>query len=182
MVYEPQEDSEMLLDYISDYAYGHVLDMGTGSGILAFEAAKHANYVLAVDIDPEAVKHVKEEVVKNQVKNIAVRESDLFSDIEKDKKFNLIIFNAPYLPQEEGDVPDKALYGGAQGWEIIDAFLMDAYKHLEAEGTILLLFSSHTDENKVQILMSENYDYEKIAEKSFFFERLFIFKLTAKSR
>jgi len=182
MVYEPQEDSEMLLDYIPDYAYGHVLDMGTGSGLLAFEAAKHANYVLAVDIDSEAVANVKEEVIKRKLKNVAVRESNLFSNISSDKKFNLIIFNPPYLPKEEGDSYDKALYGGLQGWEIIDAFLIEAFKHLESEGVILMLFSSHTNEDRVKILMSINYDFEKIAEKSYFFERLFIYKLTAKSR
>ena len=40
-VYEPREDSLMLADYIKNYAKGSVLDVGTGSGILAHTAAKN---------------------------------------------------------------------------------------------------------------------------------------------
>ena len=188
MVYEPQEDTELLLEQIPNYAYGHVLDMGAGSGVLAIEAAKYATYVLAVDIDEEAVEKLRKKVTSLGIKNIAVRKSNLFSNIERDKRFNLILFNPPYLPKKgPGDVEDEgetnydlALYGGAEGWEIIGSFLTDAHKHLEPGGVILMIFSSLTGEEKVKQLMSENYHYEKISEKSFFFERLYLYKLRLK--
>jgi ribosomal protein L11 methyltransferase len=48
-----------------------VLDLGTGSGILAIASAKlGASYTLALDIDPEAIGNAKENITKNKVQKI----------------------------------------------------------------------------------------------------------------
>ena len=61
-MYEPQEDSFLLQKQVKKYAKGIVLDMGTGSGILAVEAAKSQKVVkvYAVDIDNVAIDYCKE--------------------------------------------------------------------------------------------------------------------------
>ncbi len=56
-----------------------VIDVGTGSGILAIAAALlGAGHVLAVDIDPDAVRVATENVAHNHVENtVTVQEGDL---------------------------------------------------------------------------------------------------------
>ena len=107
--------------------------MGTGAGILALEAAKHAEEIVAVDINSEAVEQVK----KTKNKKIKAIQSDLFDNI--DGKFDLIIFNPPYLP-DDPEVKDIALDGGPEGYEFIERFLKKTKPYLKEDGKILLLY------------------------------------------
>ena len=67
--YTPKEDSFMMLEQVKRYSKGNVLDMGTGSGILAIEAAKKAKKVIAADIDKEALKEAENNAKKQKIKN-----------------------------------------------------------------------------------------------------------------
>src|SRR3989344_7040082 len=58
-----------------------VLDMGTGTGILALIISKYAKKVIASDINEMAVKSAQENVNLNKIGNIEVRQSDLFEKI-----------------------------------------------------------------------------------------------------
>ena len=176
-VYAPQEDSQLLKCYIKMYLEekqdAHVLDMGTGSGILAQEAARYANDVIAVDINPAAVEAVK----KLHLPKVTARESDLFQHVPE--TFDLILFNAPYLP-DDPYVKDIALDGGKDGHEVIRRFLKDAKRHLNEHGRILLLFSSLTNEKKIQQLIHQyNFQYKEIASAPYFMERLLIYEVSA---
>lgn len=69
-----------------------VLDVGTGSGILAIAASKlGASQVLGTDISNEAVTATKENIALNDVDNIDVRKANLLKDI--DDKYDLIVAN-----------------------------------------------------------------------------------------
>ena len=104
MIYQPREDSYLIQKHVRKYAEGRVLDMGTGSGILAKEAASSPNVreVVAVDINKKVIdklnKEFSEEITKSKQK-IKLLKSDLFSKV--DGTFNLIICNPPYLPQDK---------------------------------------------------------------------------------
>ncbi|MEK6917169.1 MAG: 50S ribosomal protein L11 methyltransferase, partial [Nanoarchaeota archaeon] len=78
IIYEPREDSYLLQKYVEMYSKGSVLDMGTGSGIQAITASKKAKEVVAVDINPEAVKQTKLALEIEKIKNVKVLQSDLF--------------------------------------------------------------------------------------------------------
>ncbi|MBI5390433.1 methyltransferase [Candidatus Woesearchaeota archaeon] len=166
MLYEPAEDSFLLRDHLKPYAKGRVLDMGTGSGILAQEAAQYADNVIAADINPEA------RGVATQ--NITFIETNLFQNIKG--TFDLIIFNPPYLPNVKSHC-DPALDGGKQGYEVIARFLQDAGKFLKHRGHILLLFSSYSKPRKVKLLMQEHYTFQLIATQKLFFEELYVYVL-----
>jgi HemK-related putative methylase len=181
-IYIPREDSFLLKkniikiynDYFKDTNKKiEILDIGTGSGILAKEASKYGS-VIAVDINPEAIKYCKKE--HKNIKNIKFIESDLFSNINE--KFDLIIFNPPYLPEDE--IKDIALTSG-DGTKTINKFLKHAKDYLFYKGKILLLFSSLTNKEKVEnILIKQNYEFKQIDEQKMFFEKLYVYEINYK--
>lgn len=103
-VYEPTEDSFLFAENLAVRKGDTVLDMGTGCGILGIIAAKKAAKVVAVDINPYAVRCARENAKLNHVidKTFFVQ-GDLFAPIRKGEKFDLILFNAPYLPSERSE-------------------------------------------------------------------------------
>lgn len=174
--YTPREDSFMLLEQVKRYSRGNVLDMGTGSGILAVEASKKAKKVIAADIDKNALKEAEKNAKKKKIKNISFAHSDLFSKIKK-QKFDLIIFNPPYLPQDKG-IKDGAIYGGEKGYETICRFLENANDYLKENGIILLLFSSLSKKERIDGFIEDfGFDKELLGEKPLFFERLYAYKI-----
>lgn len=169
MIYEPRDDSRMLEKQVRSFAAGMVLDMGTGCGIQAFAALEKAKEVEACDINEEAVEFVKSKGVK-------AYKSDLFEKVSG--KFDLIIFNPPYLPldKDEDDESRVITTGGKHGCEIIERFLKEAKNYLNENGIILLVFSSLSG-NVNKILEDNGYCYEKLDEKKVFFESLYVYKI-----
>ncbi len=181
MVYQPREDSELLNQFVKEYAEEKtVLDIGTGSGIQALTAAEVAEEVLAVDISEEAVEHVKEESEKRDLNNLKVLKSNLFEKVNK--KFDLIIFNPPYLPEskkkELSDGNKTALCGGEKGHELITKFLRQVKKHLKDNGKILLLFSSLSNKELInQTIKEEGMHFKKLVTEAHFFEKLYVYEI-----
>ena len=171
MIYEPAEDSYLLQKQVKIYVKKDmkVLDLGTGSGIQAETAKQITNNVLAADINKEAVEFVK----KKGIKSI---QSDLFSNIKE--KFDLIIFNPPYLPEDKREDKESALTttGGKHGYEIIEKFLKQVKNHLNKEGKILLLFSSLTNKEKINQILKENeFTFDIVASQKLPQELLYVY-------
>ena len=177
-MYEPAEDSYLLQKYVKKYAEGKVLDIGTGSGIQATTAAKKKNVdsVLAVDIDNDVISSLKKEIKKKKNNDkITLRESDLFSNVMG--KFDTIIFNPPYLPDDE-NVKDSALYGGKQGYEILEQFISEVSDYLNESGIVLIVFSSLTKKEKVDQAIEGNLlKFEELDSEKLFFEKLYCYKV-----
>ena len=174
--YEPREDSSMLERYVRQYAKGKVLDIGTGSGIQAIAAAQNKNVksVLATDIQKSAIDYCKKNTKNNKVKFIV---SDLFNKIKKNEKFDTIISNPPYLPQEL-KLKDLTIEGGKKGYEIIERFLSDVNNFLNPNGIILLVFSSLTKKEKVEEFTKNNLlDFEELEKVHIFFEDIYVYLL-----
>ncbi len=172
-IYEPAEDSfllsETLKDYIKKNKINSALEVGCGSGI-QLQVLKEAKIkkILGVDINPKAVKHCKN-------LGFNVIESDLFEKIKD--KFDLIIFNPPYLPydEKEPESSQTSTTGGIKGSEIINEFLSQAYKHLKDTAKILLLCSSLT-----KGINLKKYNKKILSQKKLFFERLYVYELWKK--
>ena len=96
-VYPPSEDSYLLIECI-DVGKEKVLEIGTGTGIIALHAAKNGAVVTTVDKNQKAVKNARGNAEKNGI-NIDIKQSDLFSSV--DGMFDVIIFNPPYLPSDK---------------------------------------------------------------------------------
>ena len=181
-VYEPAEDSLLFAQNLQVKNNSEVLDMGTGCGILGIIAAKNASKVVAVDINPYAVRCAKENAKSNKVLNkmFFVR-GDLFTPFRTTVKFDVILFNAPYLPSENIEAKnwlESAWSGGINGRQIIDRFICEAPKHLKRKGCILLMQStlSKVDET-LSRFEQKRLRTKIIAERALpFFETLVLIK------
>lgn len=171
-VYEPSDDTFLMLDALDgvDRPLGSALELGTGTGIVAIYCAKRGACVTATDINEYALSLSKENAGLNGVaERIKFVKSDLFDNV--DGSFDTMIFNPPYLPEEEPR--DTALDGGKEGYELAERFLEDMPGHLKKDGRCYLLLSS-IDEPEILL---RAYKHRAIAEKRFFFERLCVFEI-----
>jgi release factor glutamine methyltransferase len=194
-MYTPREDSFLIKKHIKEFCKPNskVLDVGTGSGILAKEASKYSKDVTASDIDNDVIKELrvklklhllraKTNLCKTKTKQsshtskITLIHSNLFSKINKKQKFDLIIFNPPYIPTKKSEFKYIDLDGGKNGTEIIEKFLKQAKKHLKPDGKILLLTSS-LNKNIESLFKKYNYNYLLLDEEKFFFEKLSVWML-----
>lgn len=168
MIYEPDEDSHLIEKHIRHYAKNKkVLDMGTGSGILAREALKYTKDVAASDINEECLKDIK---------NARTIRSDLFENINE--KYDLIIFNPPYLPNDEREDGESALSttGGKEGYEILKSFIKSLRNHLRRNGKVLIVFSSLTNKKKIDSILRENkFKFKVLEEKKIPYETLYCY-------
>lgn len=179
-IYEPREDSYLLQKHVAKYATGCVLDVGTGSGIQALTAIKNSDVrdVVAIDINPAAVQQLNNKIKTEKIRKIKAKVSNLFENITT--KFDLIIFNPPYLPQDPGlGTPDPALCGGKKGWETSEQFLQKASGHLVPHGKILFLFSTLTNKEKIDAIIQDNLlQFKQIDSQKLSFEELYVYEIT----
>ncbi len=180
-MYSPKEDSYFLSEVLEEYFGNYdnekkikikILDMGSGSGIQAETAIENGvkrKNILAADIDKNSLDYIKSR------KNVKTIHSDLFEKINE--KFDLVVFNPPYLPI---DSYDKGIdtTGGEKGDEVIVRFLKDLKNYLNEDGRALLLLSSLTPRYKINKVMGkQGLEKNKIAEKYLFFEKLEIWEI-----
>lgn len=171
-VYYPMEDSYLLAEQVERFAFGKVLDMGTGSGINGIAAALKGCDVTFADIDAKAIRCAKENATANGVAGNFIK-SDMFESI--DGKFNTIIFNPPYLESARVAERDIALDGGAKGRELIDKFIEAYPSFIEDEYVVLLLESSINGyESDVK-----RHNFEVVAKERFFFEEIAVLKISS---
>jgi release factor glutamine methyltransferase len=136
----------MLADCLSREQLGPgsaVLDLGTGSGLLAVTAALTGARVVAVDVSRRALASVRLNARLNRVA-VDGRRGDLFAAV-LGERFDVIVSNPPYLPSV-GDPPKR---GAARAWDagptgrlFIDRICSQAHEHLSPGGVLLLLHSS----------------------------------------
>jgi release factor glutamine methyltransferase len=145
-VYEPSEDSFFFAENLHLQAKAGVLDMGTGSGILGIIASKNAREVTFIDLNPYAIRCAKRNALINNVESqTKFIQGDLFSPLREASKFDTILFNAPYVPSEQGEENSwigRAWAGGTTGRRVIDKFIFTAPKQLEQSGEIFLMQSN----------------------------------------
>ena len=125
-VYIPAEDSYLLADNLEIEQGQSVLEIGTGSGIVAMYASKLTDKITVTDINFDACELARKNFEDNGIENIEILFGNLFEPVEN-RKFDVILFNTPYLPTEDGEVLDDtinyAFDGGLNGRKVIDLFL-----------------------------------------------------------
>ena len=172
-VYEPAEDTFLLARNLKIKEGDIALDVGTGTGIIALLMARKARFVLGVDVNPIAVELAKENAKINGITNVQFKLSNLFENVTG--KFDIITFNAPYLPGEPEEPIDLALVGGKTGREVLDSFLEQFDNYLHEKGVVQIVQSSITGiEETLRKLESKGFTTEITAKERYFFEEIVV--------
>lgn len=176
-IYRPAEDTYLLLGAALKEARpeDRAIEIGCGSVLISKELATRVRSVLATDINPHAVRGAKDV-------GIDTVRADLFRGIKG--RFDLIIFNPPYLPTQEeertGGWIDRALDGGESGRETINRFLEQLGSNLNPGGRALLLVSSLTGLEAVKKKAAAEWlQTREVACEGCFFERLHVLRIEA---
>jgi release factor glutamine methyltransferase len=173
-VYIPAEDSYLLADNLEIKKGQSVLEIGTGTGVVAMYASKLTDSITVTDINFDACELARKNFEQNSIENIEILFGNLFEPV-KNRKFDVILFNTPYLPTEEGEVLDDtinyAFDGGLNGRKVLDVFLNEAGNHLNDGGIIQMIQSSLSGNQETLDKLDElGFIAEIKASEHFFFE------------
>jgi release factor glutamine methyltransferase len=157
----------------------NVLDVGTGTGIIALSAARAgAAKVVAVDINPNAALSARENAVAHGFGNrMSVVCGDLLSALAPRPQFDVILSNPPFFPEEPIDVADRAWHAGP-GYRDIKALFEQASVRLAPGGRFYLLLSSDSDLGLIGSLIEQaKFRARLVGRKSLLIESLVLFEL-----
>jgi release factor glutamine methyltransferase len=145
----PRPETEELAEWILSWELPQdqeVLDMGCGSGVLGLTLAAERPGWKAVlaDVSGAALALARENAGLLQIRNAVFLESDLFAALEG--PFDGIAANLPYVPESERagmqrellHDPALALFGGADGLDLIRRFIPEAFRHLKPGGWLAM--------------------------------------------
>jgi release factor glutamine methyltransferase len=166
-----------------------ILDMCSGSGCIALSFAKFFtnSQIVAADISKDACALIKKNIAHNQIENVVVVESDLFTNIEKNK-FDLIVSNPPYIPADNYQGLDlsvrmwedrRALVAPDNDLNIIKKIIKLSPKYLQQKHADLPQLWLEIDETQgvqVQKLMQNSFDSGSILKDQFGKERVVVGK------
>lgn len=159
-----------------------VVEIGTGSGVLALSAAKAgARSVLALDINPAAVKAAQLNAARNALSQVTALESNLFSAVPADLQFEVIISSPPSFSGEPRDTADRAWHAGPGYRDIVPLFTQAATR-LTLDGRMYLLLSSDTNLALFDSLIAEaGFTSQRIATRSIWIEAFYLYELRLRS-
>ncbi|MGT2932654.1 peptide chain release factor N(5)-glutamine methyltransferase [Streptococcus catagoni] len=143
----PRPETEELVDLIlkeNPKTEVKVLDIGTGSGVIAIALKKEKPRwtVHASDISPDALVLAKENANYNQVE-VSFLQSDVFSSISE--KYDIIVSNPPYISRADknevgknvlASEPHLALFADEEGFAIYRQIIENAGKFLKSQGKL----------------------------------------------
>jgi release factor glutamine methyltransferase len=182
-VYDPSEDSFLLLETFVLDPEETVLEIGAGCGLLSLECAHRGAHVICTDINPFAVQNIQKNIEKNKEKlkgSVEVRQGDMFSVIKDNELFDVVFFNPPYLPttknERVGGWFDVATDGGRDGLLLSRRFLNGLRAHLTPSGRAYVVFSSLAKRSQLEQCLDRNrFSYEIIASYLFDGEQLDVY-------
>lgn len=123
-----------------------VLDLCTGSGIIALFAARKAKNVVAVDVNPRAIKFAKYNAELNGlIDKIDYRIGSLFDPV-KDMSFNVITVNPPFEPTPSEYINYLHSDGGEAGANILKEIVARSPKYLLPNGSFQMIFYLRDDQ------------------------------------
>ena len=182
----PRPETEQLVEYLCDRVWPEqprMIDVGTGSGVIALSLAARflTAEIHAIDLSADALSLARENAERLGLPDrIKFAQGHLLTPAEGE--FDLIVANLPYVAESEAAQlapevrhdPAMALYGGAEGDELIRELIRTAPPHLRQGGTIALEIGHDQSERLIAYLTAENY-HDITAKKDYAGAARFLF-------
>jgi release factor glutamine methyltransferase len=154
-----------------------LLDVGCGSGILSLIAARGGADVTSVDINPKAVEAALINAAANGLGGkMRVVQSNLFEMVPPGERFDIIVWNPPFYPEEPTDDASRAWKAGG-AYRVIEQFADSGGSYLGQGGAIIVVLSSDVN---VQMILSfftpRQWSATLVSSRRFLFETLSIYE------
>lgn len=170
----PRQETEFVLEQALDLLNKHysrpsdlkLLDMGTGSGVIADVLADELGCsILAVDISAQALAVAAGNIRNHHLQDkVTLVCSDLFSAISQRQYFDCIVANPPYVAEQERDglspevaefEPGQALFAGQDGLECYRRLIPESIFSLHSHGWLILEIGAF-QEREIEEMLREN--------------------------
>ena len=162
-VFPPATDTKLLASHIRTNANHRILDLTTGSGVIAVLAGLQGASGYAVDINSQAVQNAQRNLRNAGVSQIHAVQSDLFSRIPKGLYTQMYV-NGPFFEGEISDPLDYACYGAESFYPRL---FSQAGDYLYPEGKIMMVLSEFADTDSIEGMMdAASFDFAVIAKRA----------------
>ena len=165
----PRPETEELVEFLKSEirnSKSEILDVGTGSGVIALSlAAKFpAAEILAVDISDDALTLAQENATRLSLAGrVRFLKSNLLENVEG--TFDLVVANLPYVSAQARDTlsrevlhdPAVAVFAGARGDELVRELIAHAPSRLRPGGMLALEVGIGQSEALLSALAEKNY-------------------------
>jgi release factor glutamine methyltransferase len=161
---ETEELVELLQSKIKNQK-SRIVDVGTGSGVIALSLAQEfpEAKVYAVDISEDALALARENAARLGLERVHFQKSDLLESLSE--RFDLIVANLPYISMQDRHLlarevlhdPEVALFGGSSGDELVRRLIEKAPAHLEPGGLLALEIGLGQAEGLSDFVRQKNY-------------------------
>lgn len=129
------------------------LEIGCGTGVISVFAARNgANKVVAVDVNPDAVRNALQNFERFEVKNGEAYISDLFSNVSG--IFDVVTWNAPYHGSKPADLLERGC--ADESYQDIRRFFREVGRYLKPGGLVVFGFSESGDLPLLESLITEH--------------------------
>ncbi len=167
----PRPETEQLVELLiskfkSKIAYSRMVDLGTGSGVIALTLAAEfpKAEIVGADVSEDALMLARENAERlGLVDRVRFLRSSLLTDVQPG--FDLIVANLPYVSTEDRQNlsrevlhdPEVALFAGARGDELVRQLIAQAPAWLRPGGMLALEIGIGQSETLVAVLTEKNY-------------------------
>ncbi len=164
----PRPETEQLVELLKSEIRNpksEILDVGTGSGVIALSLAKKfpEAEVVATDVSEEALALARENAARLGIARVKFVKSDLLENVGD--QFDLIVANLPYIGNAERAAlsrevlhdPEVALFPGEHGDELIRRLIAAVPEHLRSNAMLALEIGSNQSVPLIEFLSEKNY-------------------------
>ncbi|NHV99346.1 MAG: methyltransferase [Thaumarchaeota archaeon] len=171
----------MVLDAVENVNAKRILEIGCGSGIVSLVLARRNVEVVAVDVAMEACKNTLDNFKRNRLQGVVhVVNGYLATAFRDNLVFDVVVSNPPYLPVDQSPVEDLSWAAGKDA-SFSKKLLKNVLPLLSDTGVLFLVQSSLSDVDGLKRTLEEKgFLVEEASFRSFFFEKIILFKIYRK--
>ena len=192
----PRADTEILVEQciqlMREVEEPNILDIGSGTGAISIAIANElkSSSVTGIDINEKAIELANKNKTLNRIKNINFVKSNLFENLDKDFKYDLIVSNPPYISKEEYETlmpevknyePQNALTDLGDGLYFYREISKLAGEYLKDTGYLAYEIGYNQAKDVTKILQNNNFDILSVMKDYGGNDRVVIAKKTIKT-